>query len=314
VTRRYRLESGGPEPFPAVECVEADGPQLLLRFDGKDILRFNAGTVTPPEGVDRVFERSGHIHPVRTPDGRVISNDMPAKHLHHHGIWSAWQSAEVEGRKIDFWNSAEKQGKVECVRVEATWSGPVFGGFRARLRHLDLKAPGGPTPALEETWDVRVWAMKERFLFDLQSVQTCLTASPVVLREYHYGGFGFRGPEDWEGAGGVTFLTSEGKGRIDGHGTTSSWCLMTGMIGGKDAAIGFFCHPSSFRAPQGMRLHPDEPFFCWAPVQGGDFEIAPGTPLANRYRFVVAGGALGADEMNRLWAAFADPPRSRAIR
>lgn len=308
--REYRLESAAPSPFPPVECRDADGRHLLIRVGGKDAIRYNHATVPAPSGVPDLFARSGYIHPVWTPGGRAITNDFPAKHLHHHGIWFAWTSAEFEGRKSDFWNSKEKQGKVECVRVEETFSGPVFGGFRARHRFVNLNGPDGPRPALEETWEVRVYALSEAFLFDLVSTQSCASTAPLVIRKYYYGGLGFRGSAQWEGKEGVSFLTSEGKGRVDGNATTGRWCVMKAPVDGQEVSIGFLGHPSNFRAPQGMRLHPDEPFFNWAPSQGGDFQIEPGRNYVSRYRFLVRDGALSAEDMERAWSGYARPPEA----
>jgi len=309
--REYRLEKAAGAPgLPRVECRDVDGRHLVFRAGDRDVLRYNYGTIQPPAGVDEVFARSGYLHPVWTPGGRVITNDFPAKHLHHHGIWFPWTSSEFEGRKSDFWNSKSKQGKVECLKVEGTFSGPAMGGFRARHRFTNLNAPDGPRAALDETWEVRVWAHRETFLFDLVSVQTCATPSPLVIKKYYYGGLGFRGSADWEGKQGVEFLTSEGRKRTDGNATPAKWCIMTGKVEGKEASIGFLCHPSNFRFPQGMRLHPDEPFFNWAPSQGGDFEIQPGKPYVSRYRFVVRDGPLAAAEMDLRWAEYAEPPRA----
>lgn len=300
----YRIESGPAGAYPKVECLDPDGKHLLFRFGGKDILRYNYAVVKPPGGVDPVFERSGYIHPVWNPAGNVVSNDHPPKHLHHHGLWFPWTSSEFEGRKSDFWNSAARQGKVECVKVEESWSGPVFGGFRARHRFVNLNAPEGPKAALDEVWEVRVYARADVFLFDLVSTQTCATNSPLVIKEYRYGGLGFRGSGEWEGKKGVEFLTSEGKRREDGHATRARWCSMFGKVNGKETTVGFLCHPSNFRYPQNMRIHPDEPFFNWAPSQAGDFSIEPGKPYVSRYRFVVADGTLGKEDLERHFTAY----------
>jgi len=309
--RVYRLESSGEGPGSpgGAECRDVEGKHLICRAAGRDVLRYNQAVVSPPPGVDEVFARSGYIHPVWTPGGRVITNDFPPKHLHHHGIWFPWTSAVFEGRKSDFWNSKERQGRIECVKVEGLFSGPVLAGFRAHHRFLNLNAPDGPRPALDETWEVRVYASPDPFLFDLVSVQSCATASPLLIRKYHYGGLGFRGSGEWEGPDGVAYLTSEGKTRRDGHGTTARWCLMRGTVQGREVSIGFLCHPTNFRFPQGMRIHPDEPFFNWAPCQGGDFQIEPGRPYVSRYRFVVRDGPLEAGEMDRFWSEYAESPR-----
>lgn len=297
----YRVEAVAPRDFPKVE-IQDDGRGLNI---GK--LRYNYAVVEAPEGVDKVFNRSGYLHPIPTPDGRTISGDFPPKHLHHHGIWFPWTSSEFEGRKSDFWNSAGKQGKVEFVKMLGTSSGPLYAGFRAEQRFVNLNAPEGPKTALNEIWELRAYAVEKRAVFDLVSTQTCATSSPLVIKQYRYGGLGFRGALDWEGKAGVEFLTSEGKTRANGHETTARWCRMSGNLGGKPASIAFLGHPSNFRFPQNMRIHPDEPFFNWAPSQAGDFAIEPGKPYVSRYRFIVADEVLGPEELDAAWKAYAEP-------
>lgn len=303
----YRLDPGTPSSSPSVEAADVGGRHVLVSYRGRKILRYNHAPIDPPAGVDPVFTRSGYIHPVWTPDGRVLTHDFPAKHLHHHGIWFAWTSAEFQGRKSDFWNSKERQGRIECVKVEETFSGPVFGGFRARHRWLNLNGPGGPQPVLEEVWEVRVYAVGNLFVFDLTSSQTCASEAPLRIRTYHYGGLGFRGSGEWEGKDGCAFLTSEGRRRQDGHATSARWCIMSGSLAGRPASIAFLSHPSNFRFPQGMRIHPDEPFFNWCPAQGGDFSIEPGAAYISRYRFVVSEAVLSAAAAEELWKAYAQP-------
>ncbi len=302
---QYRVEAAAPSDFPKIEVVD-DGKNIDLRYAEKHLLRYHSAAVEQP---DALFTRSGYLHPVWTPSGKPITNDSPPNHLHHHGIWSAWTSSEFEGRKSNFWESKEKQGRVECLKVEETFSGSVFGGFRARHRFINLNGPDGPKAAIEEVWEVRVYALPGRNVFDLVSTQTTATDKPLVIKEYRYGGIGFRGAADWEGKNGVRFLTSEGKGRVEGHATKAKWVIASGKVEGAPVSIGFLCHPSNFRAPQPLRIHPDEPFFNWAVPQGGDFSIEPGKPYVARYRFIVADGTLTADEMNAAWAAYGEAPK-----
>lgn len=303
----YLLVPG--EAATSMSLKDSDRRHLLFSHAGRSILRYNYGVIEPPEGIEPLFARSGYIHPVWTPAGKVISNDFPPNHKHHHGIWFPWTSTTFEGRDVDFWNTGSLQGNVECTGVDARITGPVFGGFRARHRFLDLKAPGGAKEVLNEVWDVKTYVTGEGryFMTDFLSVQNCSTDQPLKLNEYRYGGFGFRGSGQWEGQD-VEFLTSEGKTRKDGHTTTARWCAVYGKVDGRPAGITFFCHPENFRAPQNMRIHPSEPFFNWAPCQAGDFEITPGKPYVSRYRFVTYDGAPDVEEMERLWMDYVEPP------
>ena len=311
--RKYRLETGEPGASPRVEAVVEEGKQVLLRVAGKDAARYNVAAPRAPAGVDPAHERSAYLHPVWTPGGRVISNDFPKGHEHHHGIWFSWRTGEFEGRKLNAFAPLEKLGRQEHVKLDETYSGVVFGGFRARQRLVDLNAPGGPKAALDEVWELRVYRLEKEFVIDLDSTQTCATESPFVNQKNYYGGLGFRGSSEWEGKEGVAFLTSEGKTRLDGNGTAARWVAMNGKIGGKDAGFGLLCHPSNFRAPQPTRLHPSEPFFCWVPGAEAEHRIEPGKPYVSRYRFVSADRALDAVEMDRHWAAYADPSKGVTI-
>jgi hypothetical protein len=304
--RAYRLERGEPAEPTRVECVEEAGA-LRLRAGGRDVLRYATAVVPAPEGADPSHAAAGFIHPLWTPSGRVISNNFPRGHEHHHGVWSCWRLAEFEGRKLNGFAPLEKLGRMEFVQVDATFPGAVFGGFRARQRLVDLHAPDGPKVAVEEAWDVRVYATRGASVFDVDTTQTCAGASPLTVLKYHYGGMGFRGSAEWNRKENVSFLTSEGKTRLDGNGVPARWVAMNGKIDGKDAGIGFLCAPSNFRAPQPTRLNPDDPYFSWVPAVGGDFTIEPGKPLVSRYRFVVVDRTLAAPEMEKHWAAYADP-------
>ncbi len=103
------------------------------------------------------------------------------------------------------------------------------------------------------------------------------------------------------------FLTSEGKDRGNGHGTRARWCHIGGRIDGQLAGIAILDHPSNFRAPQAMRINPDQPFFCYSPSLMGDWKIDPGKPYVSRYRFIVYDGAPDKTELDRLWNDYANP-------
>jgi Methane oxygenase PmoA len=292
-------------PFPQ------DAQSLTFSTAGKDVLRYVGATTLLPEGYDPAYARGGYIHPVSTPAGRIVTDDYPPNHKHHHGIWFPWTKTEFEGRHPDFWNMGAKTGRVEAVGWPSPFSGPVAQGFTAKHRFIDLTAEPDPKPALNETWRVTLYALpasdKPFFVFDLVSTQTCASDSPLILPQYYYGGLGFRGNRAWDGKENCFFVTSEGKTRENGNQTAARWVHMGGKVDGEWAGIAILGHPENFRAPQPVRLHPTEPFACFAPSQAGDWKIEPGKPYVSRYRFVVADGKPDAELIERLWKDYANP-------
>jgi len=292
--------------------VRKEGKKIRLGTLKRRVLDFQMEGELPSPEVKPIFLRGGYIHPVFAPSGRVVTDDYPSDHYHHHGIWAAWTKTEFEGRKPDFWNMDDSSGKVEFVSVDDTWEGAVHGGFRSRQDYVDLSGSEAKR-VLNETWDVRVYFVgqgrKRYSMFDLNTIQECATRSPLILSEYRYGGVGFRGHRDWKDKSKIAFLTSEGKDRGDGNATRARWCHIGGPVDGQEVGVAILDHPGNFRAPQPMRINPDDPFFNYAPSQLGQFEIAPGFLYTSAYRFVVADGPADKLEIDRLWNDYANPPQ-----
>jgi hypothetical protein len=262
-----------------------------------------------------VYKRGGYLQALLTPGGLTVTDDFPANHLHHHGVWTPWTKTQFEGRAPDFWNMGAKKGTVEFVALDRVWSGPDAGGLVARHRFVDLLAPE-PRTVLHETWTVTARAvagLRTLFLIDLEVEQTCATPSPLVLPTYHYGGLGFRGSWLWNGEDKGRFLTSEGlTDRLKINETRARWFWMGGPLEGGEGGVAILGHPGNVRAPQPMRLHPKEPFFSFAPQQMGEMRLVPGETYRAKFRFVTADGELSAAEIEALWKAYAEGEEVRS--
>jgi hypothetical protein len=263
-----------------------------------------------PRDINELFRRGAYLHPIRTLSGRVVTDDFPPNHIHHHGVWWAWTKTEFDGRKPDFWNMGDGKGRVDFVALDSQWSGRVHAGFESRQRFVDMTGPKEGA-VLDEKWRITAYQplTANWWFFDLVSEQRCATTNALKLPEYHYGGLGLRGNWAWNGAGKVNILTADGEtDRVKANTQKARWCDMWGKIDGTDCGIAVLCHPANFRAPQPMRVHPTEPFFFYAPQQGGDMEIKPGDTYVSRYRFVVHDGPPDRAELDRLWNDYAHPP------
>jgi hypothetical protein len=303
----FTIEQGAPPPATA-KAVK-DGDVVALSVGAMPALNYlTKGKL--PAGIGMNFLRGGYIHPLYTPAGLVVTDDYPGDHRHHHGIWSAWAHSTFEGRAMDFWNMGGGSAKVDFDSLENTWDGPVHTGLRTHHVFVDLKAPGGGKVALKEQWFVTLYRTHEGappyYVFDIDSTQEAASASPVMLEQYLYGGFAFRGSAQWRA--GATFLTSEGKDRGSGDGSTGKWCFIGGKVDGKSAGYAVLGHPTNFRAPQPMRLNPTDPYFSYSPVKPGGFPIMPGKPYPTRFRIVVVDGDPDKALFDRLWTDYATPP------
>lgn len=309
----FTLTSGAGGPREGVVVAPERG-DLRVTVSGQPVLTYRLDrTAVPREGIKPELLRAGYIHPVFSPAGHLVTDDYPSNHAHHHGIWTPWTKTRFQGRSPDFWNMAGKTGAEDFVALDRTWHGPVHGGFAARLKMVDLSAPT-PVTALDETWLVTVYdvggASRPVRMFDLVTTQTCATADPLILPEYHYGGFGFRAAGVWNGPGAAArFLTSEGlTDRIKGNNSRARWCYLGGPLkDGAFAGTATLGHPSNFRAPQPVRLHPNMPYFSFVPQLLGEFKIEPGTPYVARFRFIVADGEPDRAHLEAYWHGYATP-------
>lgn len=312
-SRTYTLDvtplSSAPSGTGVANSIDEN--TITFKSGEKAVLSYYHGKNNPPEELDERYKRGGYIHPVYSPSGVVLTNHLDTKvHPHHSGIWSAWTKTRFQGRTPDFWNFQNNTGRVDHAdSLEVAWEGPVHGGFRAKNYFVDLSA-SAPVIALNEEWKITVYnaGKNDYTLFDLVVTQTTNTAQPLVLPEYRYGGVAFRGHANWDNPENVSFLTSEGLDRSNGNTTRARWCHMGGEVDGKLAGLAMLGHPDNYRAPQPVRIHPETPYFVYAPVQLGDMAIEPGTPYTARYRYVTYDREPDSDELNRLWNDYAYPP------
>jgi hypothetical protein len=297
---------------PAVTCT-VDGKRLLVKVQGRPALQYNIAEVPSPPGLEEFYARSGYIHPLFNPAGQAVTDDFPPDHAHQHGLFFAWVNTTFEGRNLDFWNQAKKTARIKHAGLDDAVGGNVLGQFVARLRHEDLTPLGGPKPVLDETWTVRVYNLSDLVLVDLQSVQRCASASPLIVNQNNYGGMALRGAREWYHQKESDFLTSEGKTRADGNATAARWVEMYGLIDGRPSGVIAMTAPENLRSPEPVRLHPEKPYFCFAPMILGQFTLEPGKQYTWRYRYAVHMGKPDAALAERLWRDFAEPPVVKVV-
>lgn len=293
-----------------VVCEETDD-YLTISRAGKHVLTYHK-TVQLPDGVDAKYARSGFIHPISTPSGRVITDDYPVPHhAHQHGLFFAWRAATFRGEKMNFWEPGSQSIRHE--KVLQVINDKHVAGFQVELAHVS-----GDEHILREIWTVKVDA--KTGAIDLTSEQRCATESAITLEKFHYGGMAIRGSRQWfpeahtsagKGATKDEFveacrlLTDEGLTQKDGNHSRPKWVCMTGPVDGAAVSITMIPHPTNFRYPQHVRLHPKMPYFCFIPTVEAPFRIEPGTPWISRYRILAEDGEPDVAALNEVLKLFA---------
>jgi hypothetical protein len=223
----------------------------------------------------------------------------------------AWVHTRYKDSLVDFWNTMEQLGRVEHVAVVNKKQGEVAAQLKLNLRHRSLQFG----EILNENWTVTIYPSTDYFLFDIVSDQVNTTSDTLYLEEYRYGGMAFRGSREWNQSDSSHFTkdwiitTSEGKDRISANHTHARWVDASGEVQGEMNGLTIFDHPSNFRYPQTMRVHPDMPYWVYAPVVDGPFNIPPGAHYRSRYRYLVHKQGADLTLINKIEKDWINPPK-----
>lgn len=265
---------------------------LWVHVKGKPVFFYHTDVAMPPAGSPLYYKRSGFIHPLLTPAGDTLTDDFPAGHAHQHGIFLAWVNTTFRNKKTDFWNQHQQTGTVEHVRVLETDEKRNYARIKTLLRHISLEFG----PVIEETWTITVYPQDSAFMFDLVSEQVNITGDTLYLNKYHYGGMAFRGSRRWNSHDREHFsnswqlVTSEGKTNAEANHTRARWVDASGRLANGTGGVTVIGHPSNFRYPQTIRVHPDMPYWVFAPVADDGFTLAPGQLYRSTFRYIVHNG------------------------
>jgi hypothetical protein len=140
-----------------------DGKHAVLTYRFGDQLK---------DGIDPKQTRSCYIHPLYSLEGKVLTEDFPQDHLHHHGITWTWPVIKTRSQITQTWHPAnlrqyflrwlkrEVRDNSATLSVENTWKldgkevvakevvtlqiHPADDFGRAIDLELEIEAVGGP--------------------------------------------------------------------------------------------------------------------------------------------------------------------------
>lgn len=221
---------------------------ITILEDGKDVLFYQV----KPKSLDGNFQRASYIHPLYNLDGNVITEDFPADHPHHHGIYSAWHQILVNDRRVaDGWTS-------DNIYLEVVDTGVAGNSQKIRLVSEVLwkllsDAPDDK-PIVKETLEIIVHESTDRFrMIDYNMTLVPLKDGVKIGGsddEKGYGGFSLRLklPDD------IRFIArgKEVQPRVESV-DAGPWMNFTGSFDGKkgmNSGVVVFSHPTNPGSPQ----------------------------------------------------------------
>lgn len=159
-----KTDLGDKAPLVAVES-----PQGVTILEGiRPVLTYQRATVSQ----GGKWPRANYVHPLYDLDGEVISQDFPADHGHHRGIFWAWHQVLVGDQSLgDAWACLDFQWDVQELNVSTTADQAQLVATTLWKSPGLLGADGQPLPCVREQTTIVVHSSEEnvRWIdFDIQ--------------------------------------------------------------------------------------------------------------------------------------------------
>lgn len=312
-TRKFLLSEEKRANFAKSMRIETKHSNYILFSNNKPVLQYNSGVVFPPAGTDQVFQRSGFIHPLFSPNNIVLTSIQPLDHLHHYGLFNPWTKTNFRGEEVDFWNLSKRQGRVSFGGLTSLNEGPVFTSLQALQEHIAWPDSPNETIAMNELQEMKVYKRSDdKFLIELKIILN--PVEDIKIEEYRYGGVTIRATPEWTKET-SDFITSRGLNRDQAEGERAEWCLVWGESSEGKAGILMMGHSANFNHPEPLRVWPSDGnkgrgdvFINFNPAKNVDWLLKTGNSYLLRYRLIVFEGKLNENEANLLWNDFSNPP------
>ena len=257
---------------------------LQVNWNGDPLLAYQYGSGSMP-----------FWHPISMPGSPILTEDRPADHIHHHGLWLAWKS--VNG--VNFWEESPSgapergYGRIVNTDLNVVEVSSLSTEFIATTSWLDWRDK-------EIISDVRRTLIHRPtdtgFMIDL-SIELLPTNGEVILDlrrgEPGQGGFYYSGLV-------IRLNDKIGQGEVldaDGHtdtesifGSQSRWCGYSGVhqVNGKRYSVVIIDKPENPRYPTTwwVRNRPGYSLLHPSPTYYEPLKIDAGTSVTFQYKLL----------------------------
>lgn len=294
-----------------------DNDQTLAIFKGDaPVLTYQKAVLPPPAGVDKVFRRSGFIHPMHTPAGVLATEIHPRDHYHHFGLWHAWVHTRFDGKEVDFWNLKSRTGRIRFSKIIDTDASGDQARFCVEQEHLAFPDSDNETVVLRERLEITVREDGGVYLIDYDVTQQNVAEQPIEFLKHRYGGMiALRGPSHWD-RDNSRLVTSEGHDRNNGNGKPARWAVFAGPVSAESEStisIAMLGHDDNWNSPQRTRIwsdriHRGAAFFLFVPTVNRALTLNPNEEVRMRYRLMLADETLERERIETAFLKFNETP------
>jgi hypothetical protein len=281
--------------------VEDPAKGTLTIRDGKAaVLTYRFGDELKP-GVDPKYTQSCYVHPLYSLDGRVLTDDFPADHLHHHGLFWVWPVVRTRGLSTSTWEPKLprlRQHFVHWLKREAVNGDGAFVLSCENVWKLDEKET-----VAKEIVSLRIHPADRLgraidFELQVEAVGGPLELQGTPDENKGYGGLCFRGAPMFTGA---TMTTDEGELKEDAVNVPFRWADLST----EECGVAIFVstdHPGYptkwlIRNSYGGVMN-----VSWPGLE--PVVLRPGQPVILRYRIYVHRGEASSGGVKGAYAAY----------
>ena len=272
---------------------------ILFTEEGEKIFFYQS----EPKNIDGKYERTNYIHPLWGMDGEVLTEDFPADHLHHRGIFWAWHQVWIDGKRIgDPWelkNFEQNVSEIEffvrddagILKTEVEWKSNQW-----------IKL-GKKAPYLQENTKITIHPENRNyrridFEISLLALEENLSIGGSE-DEKGYSGFSVRLklPED------VEFSGPEGEVKPQTTAVISDGFInISGSMGngGKNAGVVIVDHPENPGYPQPWILRAKNSMQNAAYPGNKTIQVSTTEPLVLKYSLIVYSGKMKTRKIIRI--------------
>lgn len=265
---------------------------ILILDDGEKFFFYQM----EPKSFEGKYERQHYIHPLWGPDGAVLTEDFPADHLHHRGVFWAWHQVYIGEKQIgDPWELIDFEQDLKDIEFRSRQDGTGLLSLRVNWLSDQWKKEGKKVPYLEENSTIIIHPIEKNYRrLDFEISLLALEKDLFIGGsddEKGYSGFSVRMvlPDD------VKFSGQEGAVEPELTAVESpAYINILGSMGkeGKKAGIVIIDHPKNPGYPQSWILRKRNSMQNAAFPGNSIIPVSSFSPLVLKYTMLVYKGKM----------------------